>query len=286
VLPRILHLALLLAPARPTEFVGSTPCAERALEFLGGLATDAPCMYVRWRILLSAERFDVSAAYFVPTRRNPNLDEPGPRTQRHGTWRAERGTRADPDAVVLRLDAAAPKRSLSFARLGGQLLHLLDGERGLVAGNGGWSYTLALAGADTLPHPRPHRGPAGDPAPPAAAPHAGVYDGRTPCQPLARQLGLGVPSDCFKMKWRLRLSDDSRYLLEFTGHRDPPRSGRYAVRSPREPWRGVVFELDPGAAGAFLALLKPDDDVLLFLGKDGEPLVGNADFGYTLNRQR
>jgi len=279
-LPRILHLVLLLAPAGGAEFVGSTPCDPGARQFLGGLAPSAPCMSISWRLRLAGDRFGVSASYFVPTRANPNLAEAGPSVERNGAWTLERGTAADSEANVVRLHP-----SLAFARLGGRLLHLLDSKRRLMAGNGGWSYTLNLSGKDTLgarvPEPNHHVAAAA-----AAAPLAGVFDGRTPCEPLARQFGLTVSGECVKMKWRLRLHADSTYVLEYSGHRDPARTGRFTTRASRGSVRGVVCQLDPDAPRPFLAFLQADDDVLLFLGHDGEPLVGNADFSYALSRQR
>ena len=47
----------------------------------------------------------------------------------------------------------------------------------------------------------------------------------------------------------------------------------------------VLYGLTPGNNGPPLYLLKGDDNVLFFLNQNQQPLVGNLDFSYTLNRR-
>jgi len=42
--------------------------------------------------------------------------------------------------------------------------------------------------------------------------------------------------------------------------------------------------LNPTPTEAALLLLKADDNILFFLNQNREPMVGHADFSYTLNR--
>jgi hypothetical protein len=304
-LARILQVSVLLtlalgvaaddrAATGKAEFVGGSPCDSLPREFLGGIRNGAPCMWIGWRLTLSSDPatgrptgYDLVAVYGVPTRGNPNVSEDGPRVERHGAWEIERGTAADPDAVVFRLRGSEPGRSLAFVRVGERLLHLLGSQKRLLAGNGGWSYTLNLAGSDTLAARAPEA-PLNVAAPArTTAPLSGVFDGRTPCQPLARQLGVAVSGECFKMKWRLRLHEAPRtYVLEGSPYRAAPRTGRWAVLPAPSGSKGFLYQLDPDSPRRSLAFLRADDDVLLFLDEKGELLVGNADFSHTLNRVR
>jgi hypothetical protein len=45
-----------------------------------------------------------------------------------------------------------------------------------------------------------------------------------------------------------------------------------------------VYQLSPTPDQSALLLLKGDDNVLFLLNQKREPLVGHADFSYTLNR--
>ena len=61
------------------------------------------------------------------------------------------------------------------------------------------------------------------------------------------------------------------------------------MKGTKSDANAIVYELDAfGSDSALLAAWrdhpKADRDVLFFLGNDGSLLVGNEDFGYTLNR--
>lgn len=119
----------------------------------------------------------------------------------------------------------------------------------------------------------------------------GVYDGRTPCKELAAQINEKTTTDCMKIKWRLILYKDSATgnpttyeLLGFVFKRDNPQIGKWHVikGSKSKPW-AIIYQLDlPGRGPLFL--LKGDDNILFFMDKDKNLLVGNRDFSYTLNR--
>jgi hypothetical protein len=47
----------------------------------------------------------------------------------------------------------------------------------------------------------------------------------------------------------------------------------------------IIYRLEPAKGHALLHLLKGDDNVLFFLDKKQKPLVGHAEFSYTLNRR-
>lgn len=123
-------------------------------------------------------------------------------------------------------------------------------------------------------------------------PHVrGAFDGRTPCQTLARQLKAQVRPECNKVKWRLILYQDpvthapTTFTLSGMVYRNPPRTGKWTIRqgTKTDP-AATIYQLDPDKPEESLSLLKADDNLLFFLDKDGNPLVGNMLFSYTLNR--
>jgi hypothetical protein len=73
------------------------------------------------------------------------------------------------------------------------------------------------------------------------------------------------------------------YALGGFAWRNPPRTGRWAiVKGTKEDPNAVVYQLDPDVS--FLSFLKTDDNILMFLDREGNLLIGNSRFSYTLNR--
>src|SRR6185295_19781419 len=67
-------------------------------------------------------------------------------------------------------------------------------------------------------------------------PVLGVFDGRTPCQDLARQIHENVVPECVRIKWRLVLYVDSitgnpatYTLLGYIYKKENPRLGRWHI---------------------------------------------------------
>jgi hypothetical protein len=127
--------------------------------------------------------------------------------------------------------------------------------------------------------------------PPANNVLVGVFDGRTPCQQLARHLEEKTSPDCIKIKWRLTLWADqsgapSHYeLIGFVYKKDAPRKGRWHIRKgTAENPDAVIYRLESDGEKP-IHLLKADENILFFLDDDQRMLTGNRDFSYTLNRK-
>lgn len=119
----------------------------------------------------------------------------------------------------------------------------------------------------------------------------GVFEGRSPCHGIARELKLPQYAGCMKVKWCVTLyrnpetSAPTTYKVEGTLHRQNAREGTWSIiQGTKTDPNATVYQLNPTQTEAALFLLKADDNVLLFLNQDREPLVGNANFSYTLNR--
>ena len=119
----------------------------------------------------------------------------------------------------------------------------------------------------------------------------GVFEGRSPCHGIARELKLPQHAGCTKVKWRVTLYQDPKtaasttYKVEGTLHRQSAREGAWTiVRGAKTDPNAVVYRLGPTPTEAEVLLLKADDNILFFLNHDREHMVGHADFSYTLNR--
>jgi hypothetical protein len=291
------------ATTRQSEvFVGTTPAARWVRDFVTGLAPDAPCHAIAWELALTNQgaagpgTFTLTAVYQIPKVSNPNQLETGPRVSLQGTWELLKGIRAQPDAVLYRLTLEEPRRALSFVRVSDGLLHLLNADQSLAIGNGGQSYTLNRADQAEKP---------GDSAAAMNAPSVsykmspiatgaavfGIFEGRTPCHGISRELKLSQHAGCIKAKWRLTLYQDpvtaapTTYKVEGSLFREKPREGTWRLLpSPSGRFGKTLYELSAAKKQPALALMKGDDYVLFFVNEKCEPMVGHADFSYTLNR--
>ena len=119
----------------------------------------------------------------------------------------------------------------------------------------------------------------------------GIFDGRTPCQDLAKQLNEKITSECIKIKWRLILYKDSitgnpgKYELQgFVYKKNNPRVGKWHIlKGTKADPEAIVYQLDQQGRES-LFFQKGDNNILFFLDQEKKLMVGNRDFSYTLNR--
>jgi hypothetical protein len=163
-----------------------------------------------------------------------------------------------------------------------------------MVGNGGWSYTLNRASAAEKPGDASRTIDMSYPIAPASMGRAvaGIFEGRTPCLGIAQALNRPERPGCTKAKWRVTLYQDpdsgkpSTYKVEGTLYRKAAREGTWStVRGTRVDPQATVYRLAPTETDAALFLLPGDDNVLFFLDQNMRPLVGHAEFSYTLNRR-
>jgi hypothetical protein len=273
---------------QPSEtFVGTTPATPALLRFLGAAGANAEL--IEWKLSLqgggSAARYTVSATIGLTQPNMPGIAREKRHLETAGRWSTAKGTRSDPMAEVIVLS------SLSFVRLGPFIIHALNQDRSLMIGNGGWSFSL---------NRRDRLEPFVDPtlvvqassvsytlSPVSTGPSVyGVFEGRTPCQGVARAIGMTVDPSCAKVKWRVTLYQDpqtrmpSTFKVEGSLYRGATSEGRWTM-AQRQPGALSVLRLE-----SFTTFAKADDNVLLFADRDGNPLVGNALLSYTLDRRK
>jgi hypothetical protein len=187
---------------------------------------------------------------------------------------------------------------LSLWKLNDNILHVLNADGSLMVGNGGWSYTLIRRDVS-----EPRVDPAviaadGGDEPRTISPVSkgqdvfGVFEGRTPCHGIARELAAAVRPGCWKLKWRVTLFQDPRshepttYKVEGTLYGSNARQGQWrTTRGTADDPKAMVYELLPGAQHRRILLLSGDDNVLFFLDQNRRPLIGTEQNTYTLDRR-
>jgi hypothetical protein len=263
-------------------FSGTSPCDDFVKPFLR-IPTGEKCDRIKWQLTLQEDPISHAPTTYKLTREfgyhvdNRTYQSKGTTTF-EGTWKVAKG------GNVFQLDADRP-HSFAFLQLDQNILHPLDAKNNLLAGNSAHSYTLnreelITKQSELRVHQVNH-------TPETNLTTAVTFTGRTPCRELAQEIKTTVTSDCAKLKWSLTLYRDPKtlapttYQLRSTLTEHQPREGKWkVVRGPNT----IVYEIDGGALGAPLFLLKGDDGVLFFVTSDGSFLIGNGDFSYTLNR--
>jgi len=119
----------------------------------------------------------------------------------------------------------------------------------------------------------------------------GIFEGRPPCQEMARQINVDKGEACTHLKWRLMLFVDSG-----TGHPAYFTSelGLYGGTKHKGNWqlkKGAPFDpnawliiLDYDKPKESFTLWKGDDNVLFILDEHNQFRTGNLNFSYSLNR--
>jgi hypothetical protein len=198
-----------------------------------------------------------------------------------GTWYSD--VTGDFPRITLKTKSYA----LSFRKLDENHIHPLDSNGNLLNGDGGWSFTLNKVGG-VIEKTSAKRNVTGPATKESFA--SKTFHGRTPCQEISKDAGIISTPDCFKLKWLLRLYQDSttqvptHYELKRTFHRQSIISGKWKIYTASINGREeIVYELDPDKPQSSIRLMKGDNNVLFFLDHNLNFLPGGEEFGYTLN---
>jgi hypothetical protein len=116
----------------------------------------------------------------------------------------------------------------------------------------------------------------------------GVFEGRTPCGPIATGF-TGFPArNCEKIKWRLTLYRDAAARRPTTWIYDGTRTtrrGRWEIAPvPGADGSRAMYHLKAEGGGRVLSLLSIDETVLLLLDRELKVVAGDASWSYALNR--
>lgn len=281
-------------------FEGVTPCSNLTRP-LPQIPADTNCEQMIWSLVLRQDpetgaptTYSLKSAYGLPKQNTNDLVGGGTPIVMEGTWTITKGIKVDPEAMVYQLNSDDAQTIVSFLKVSDDLLHVLNSEKALLVGNGGWSYTLnrtdnqtrvnELAGSPPNPPTRPPLPPM-----PEGSSIFGVFEGRTPCHEVAFAFTKITPfPNCLKIKWKLTLYQDnatgapSTYLYMGT---TTLREGSWTiVRGTEGNPDAVIYQLHLDDAGQPVSFLNVDENHLFLLDRGMNLLVGNAFFSYTLSR--
>lgn len=282
-------------------YTGTSPFAEPIRQLLN-LSTNSAPELIEWKLTLHRDeatlapvRYELHCSYGTTMAGKPGIGKIVDTLKREGPCVTTRGTKSNTNATVHEL-----QRAFSVVQISSNLLHILNPDRSLMIGNGGWSYTLNSAAASeksiepalaaTVPDMSYQIAPLAS----GAAVFA-VFEGRTPAQGIATQLGIPVHAAATKAKWRITLYQNpdtqkpSNFKIEGTLFRPAAREGTWKILhgTPLDE-KATAYELTFSESAPRIApvrLLKGDDNVLFFLDASCTPLVGHSEFSYTVNRR-
>ena len=257
------------ANSKETNYTASTPAAPLVRTFLGISLTDS-IDFIRWKLSLTDNKYSLECSYGIG---KPNTN---------GFY--------DEKKVVL---SGIVKREinnyilengnhvLKLAALNANLLHIVNNDNTLLKGGGGWSYALnntAPSSSSQLNSTTKQQ---------IVVKDSIAFEGRTPC---------GVPHIiepgklCYKLKWYLVLysnkkNEPSAYRLLGTPYRrdEGGKKGNWSVTTGKDG--RIIYQLKDENEKPFIYLLQLDQGVLIFTDENGNLLVGDHDFSYTLNRR-
>ncbi len=264
-----LVLSAACAGGKEIKYTGSTP-ADRLVRIFLEISLSDSIDFIRWNLSLEENRYTLHCNYGIGKPNSNGFINGGKIIELSGELKMGKN--------IYQLQNG--KLSLRLARLNDNLLHFMNKNNNLLAGNGGWSYTLnnltpVLTDQVSIT------------AKQSEMDDSLVFEGRTPC---------GIPgiiprsSECYKLKWLIVLyaneeNKQGNYLMKGTPWREAGgRTGNWKIETGKDG--RIIFRLDDENNTPLIRLLKLDEDVVIFTDEKGNLLVGDLDFSYTLNRRR
>jgi hypothetical protein len=265
--------------------VGSTP-GDAAVKSALSIDPSTHVDFIRWDLRMDEKPgpFVLNIVFGEGEPNTPGFKKGGEAKKFEGTYTLSKDARGD----AYRFTSTRLPATISLLKLGENVFHILSSNDELMAGNGGWSYTLIRKNPvfnktgrlvsrskmlldDTAPEM--------------------IFEGRTPCADFGRP-DLPYTDGCRRLKWKLTLKRDVKtkqaatYVLETTLNRRQAIEGKWAlVNGTHANPRALLLRLDHDRPNEAMTFLIGDENVLFFLDKSERLLAGNEDFGFTLNRQ-
>ena len=257
------------ANVKERNFAGSTTANKVVRSFLGISLTDS-IDFIRWKISLRDNQYQLSCNYGVGKPNTRGFYNGGKRAGLNGSFKEEKHY-----LLLIHGD-----KILGLAKLNEDVVHLLDTDRSLLAGTGGWSYTL---NAQEKASP----GELKFLSNPITVQDSITFHGRTPCVVF----GEDNNRDCYRLKWSIVLYADqgsdtfSRFKLRGTVVQPETKTNAWSgVLKQKNIKEGItVYELDPEKGEPLYFLLL--ENIMVLTDKEGKMLVGDEDFSYTLSRK-
>lgn len=271
-------------PTAPIVLVGSTPGDDEVKNILH-IPANTLIDFIKWDLQLNSDKsFALNLQYGESQPNTLGFKNDGKRKSFKGTFSVSQNNHFK---EVYQLKAAGQLENILIAKLNNNIFHLLSSQQQLMIGNGGWSYSLNRA------EPVSDNKITLAPIKTQDNQLQNIYEGRTPCQEMSGQHAeMNVSSACFKIKWKLVLYRDSIThqpatctIRNIVDNQQRDITGKWEViKGTVNNPEAIVYKITVSNLADPILFFVADKNVLLFLGKDEEPLLGNKDFSYTMNR--
>ena len=252
---------------KENTYTGSTPADTVIRSFLGIPLSDS-VDFIRWKLVLRNNQYQLQCNYGIGKPNTNGFINGGKKIELIGE--VEKGKNY--------YQFQNGDKTLKFAELNADLLHLMNTDNSLLVGNGGWSYTLNNITPSVTDQinisPRQF-----------VLKDSIAFEGRTPCNVP----GVIAPgTECYKLKWYIVLysntekNEPGNYKVYGTSWRkEGGRTGNWKIVAGKNG--RIIYQLNDEKENGFLYLLKLDEHILVFTDANGKLLVGDEDFSYTLN---
>src|ERR1043165_9526981 len=115
-------------------YIGCTPANSNAIRnFLGISLTDS-VDFIRWKISFQGDQYNLKCNYGIGKQNTKDFISGGKWAELSGSFRKEKNY----------YSLQSGNKTLNLVEFNSSLLHLLDENKKLLNGTGGWSYTLSL----------------------------------------------------------------------------------------------------------------------------------------------
>jgi hypothetical protein len=261
------------------------------------------CDFVKWNLTLNCDKtlnpstFRLNCTYGLGKQGTRGFTEGAETIELKGNLTIDKANNLNPVATVYRLTADNSAVILYFLKAGENLLHLLDRDRRPMIGSAAWSFTLNRKDPVNPPPTKPLKTIVPIQQLATDSPVVGIFEGRTPCNAVLRELHGISAGGCQVVKCQLILYQDekthqpSTFLLHtiYVGGGDDTKystTGTWTIAHGTNNNLAILYQLNPDKPPSLISLLKVDDNILFFLDKDENFLVGNSYSSYTLSRAR
>ena len=257
------------ASAKENTYIGSTPANNVIRSFLGIPLTDS-IDFIRWKLIIQDKDYHLQCNYGIGKPNTNGFINGGTNIKLSGECIKEKNY----------YNLKNGTKTLKAVELNADLIHLLNTDNSLLIGNGGWSYTLNNITPSVTSQ-------VSITAAPTVLKDSMAFEGRTPC----KIPGVIAPgTECYKLKWLIILyanattNKPTTYKIWGTPYRkEGGRKGNWKIVTGNNG--RTIYQLDDNNGNGFLYLLKLDNNILVFTDAQGKLLVGDEDFGYTLNKR-
>lgn len=261
-------------------FEATTPCSGIKPP-LPQIPQGTNCEMTIWKITFNSDKtYTLLATYGMTQPNATRVKNGGTQISLQGTWSQ------DPITGIVNLTSSDSQSQISFMKITDELIHLLDVDKKMMVGNGGWSYTLNKINSRLRSESKnTHIVTSKELA-------TGVYEGRTPCQNsllVFTKSFVESSQGCERIKWLITFYQDAkgnptRYIFGIQGRNDSHQGTWHAIQGTLSNSEAIIYQLQPDDNRQIIFLLKFGDDHLLFLDENMNLLIGNKYLSYTLSK--